>query len=476
LNLQWSDTNSSPQEQGYRVRIKPEGGSYPVGQNVTSYPVSGLSLYTKYYWNVQALGNGTSTLDSPWANSGVDWSFTTVRPQPFPFFDDFSSDKGWIGYETEGWERKEAKAGGGGGGYGSPDPGRDYTGDGYILGFAIGGNYPPGLPIEGKSIVSPPINCSDQSRVFLKFRRWLNAENNHSDVAKVGVSTDGSTWKTVWENPRDDLKENNWTLAVYDIKDVAAHKPTVYISFTMGPTNWNNQFSGWNIDDLEVTSESIYPVEGTTGTTITIPWMDTFPGSGFGAKKGTLLIETTRDPDAQEQLIITQKVKVDSWTDKLIKGTISKSLGVGVYDLIIKTKTSPPEIRLDASFSVVGPKIESVEPSSGQYRDQVTIEGKYFGKKAGKVSLCYKVGEHWYGWLCSIVKGSWTMNPETGISSATCTVPCGPMYEEYYDVAISNPSASATDVNEKFQTTTDQGDCRKEPDAVVNICPPDCGW
>jgi hypothetical protein len=83
VNLQWKDTNSAPEDQGYRVRIRPSGGSYSnysTAPNAISYPLSGLSSNTTYYWNVQAVGNGTSTLDSAWANSGNDWTFTTVCP------------------------------------------------------------------------------------------------------------------------------------------------------------------------------------------------------------------------------------------------------------------------------------------------------------------------------------------------------------------------------------------------------------
>jgi hypothetical protein len=78
--LQWTDTNSSPQEQGYRIRIKPSGGSYAtytVGPNTTSYQIS-LAAGTTYYWNVQAMGDGSTTIDSAWANSGVDWSASTA--------------------------------------------------------------------------------------------------------------------------------------------------------------------------------------------------------------------------------------------------------------------------------------------------------------------------------------------------------------------------------------------------------------
>ena len=109
--------------------------------------------------------------------------------QPFPFTDDFSTEKGWFGYESGGWERGSAKAGGGENGY--PDPGIDYSpsDDNYILGFAIGADYPNDL--AEKSIISPPIDCTGQDKVFLKFRRYLNVEGNEYDHAKIYVSVMG---------------------------------------------------------------------------------------------------------------------------------------------------------------------------------------------------------------------------------------------------------------------------------------------
>jgi hypothetical protein len=38
---------------------------------------SGLASNKTYYWNVRAKGNGSSSINSPWANSGADWKFTT---------------------------------------------------------------------------------------------------------------------------------------------------------------------------------------------------------------------------------------------------------------------------------------------------------------------------------------------------------------------------------------------------------------
>ena len=81
--LKWRDTNTTPQEVKYKVRIKKAGGSYvnvnvPSGTN--SYNKTNLTPGKTYYWNVMAVGNGTSTKNSPWANGGVDFSFTVEPP------------------------------------------------------------------------------------------------------------------------------------------------------------------------------------------------------------------------------------------------------------------------------------------------------------------------------------------------------------------------------------------------------------
>jgi len=79
--FQWQDTNSLPQELKFKIRLKPAGGVYayiPVPAGYTSFVIAGLTRNKTYSWNVQAMGNGTTILNSSWANGGVDWKFTTA--------------------------------------------------------------------------------------------------------------------------------------------------------------------------------------------------------------------------------------------------------------------------------------------------------------------------------------------------------------------------------------------------------------
>ena len=79
LSLQWQDCNDAPQEQGYEVRLAVAGGGYSyysVGTDADACVVSGLQPGVTYVWNVRAQGDAEQG-DSPWANGGTDFSFTT---------------------------------------------------------------------------------------------------------------------------------------------------------------------------------------------------------------------------------------------------------------------------------------------------------------------------------------------------------------------------------------------------------------
>jgi hypothetical protein len=176
-----------------------------------------------------------------------------AKPVSFPFFDDFSTDQGWSGYELGGWERGPVLKGHAERGYSDPALDHSLNEDNFVLGFAIGGNYPNGIS-ETKWIISPPIDCTGQEQVFLKFWRYLDVQGNKVDHAAIYVSKDGTEFYRVWENPRSFVCDSHWVRKVYDISAIAANQATVYIAFGMGPTNSSGQFSGWNIDDVEVTS------------------------------------------------------------------------------------------------------------------------------------------------------------------------------------------------------------------------------
>ena len=327
----------------------------------------------------------------------------------FPFYDDFSTDKGWSGYEEGGWERGAVYAGSSEAGH--PDPEADYsaTEDNYVLGYAIGGNYPNDLLVE-KEMISPAIDCTGQDRVYLKFWRYLNVESNESDYARIYVSNDRTNWLLIWENPEGGIMDEQWTPMVFDISGVAAGEGSVYVKFTMGPTNSDGAYSGWNIDDFEVTSNPIYAAEGTMGTEFTIT------GSGFGMEKGKLLFGGT-------------PLSIRSWNDRLIRCRLMKVLspGVykvfapGVYDITVVPRGSSSIVHYSEAFVVKPPEIHSIDRGDGTAWDRVTIRGRFFGTIQGKIYLEYDEGGDPVRKNCKVLR--WVMDPTTGDGEIIFMVP-----------------------------------------------------
>ena len=137
---------------------------------------------------------------------------------------------------------------GAGGQYGNPDPAAAYTGTN-VIGYNLAGDYANSL--AETHLVTTAIDCSNSSATSLRFRRWLNVEQPTYDHATIAVSTDGTTWTTVWTNSAE-TTDSAWQLVSYDISAVADHHAAVYIRWTMGTTDSSWQFSGWNIDDVEI--------------------------------------------------------------------------------------------------------------------------------------------------------------------------------------------------------------------------------
>ncbi|MBP1741974.1 MAG: scpA 1, partial [Deltaproteobacteria bacterium] len=386
----------------------------PVGQYTVEF--SDVVGWTKQ-------GNQTVTISSGQTTAIV--GTYTGTTAPFLFFDDFSTDKGWSGFEMGGWERKPAYAGSSE--VGNPDPAVDRTPteDNYILGYAIGGDYTNGLSGE-REIISPAINCTGQERVFLKFWRYLNIEGN--DRAEIYVSNDRTNWLLVWENPESGVIDSQWIPVVYDISGVAAGEGSVYIKFTMGPTDPAGCYSGWNIDDLEVNSNPVHPAEGTIGTEFSIA------GSDFGSNKGKVLIGNT-------------PVTVLSWSNGLIRCRLTKGLGPGTYDVTIVPslpKGAASIVYNEAVFLAKPPEIRSLDQGEGTAWDQITVQGRFFGTKKGKVYLEYEEDGNPVRKNCKVLR--WAMDPASGEGEIVFVVPS--MMPEVCDVVV-DPSGVLPETEEQ---------------------------
>ena len=189
------------------------------------------------------------------------------------------------GFEgTHGWtltgEFEVGQPSGLGGDPGNPDPSSAFRGVN-IIGTDLSGlglypyNYEPDISENSSYHATSPIqDMLYYKNLNLFFRRYLNIEV--WDHASVEVSIDnGITWNSVWESTSY-LNDYQWTNQQITIPEDYSRSGQLKFRFTMGPTDGQNNYSGWNIDDVYLTgefinrdvgvSEWIYPESGSNHT------------------------------------------------------------------------------------------------------------------------------------------------------------------------------------------------------------------
>ncbi len=188
------------------------------------------------------------------------------------YFTDFSTDPaadGWTGFAAGQWQWGSATASSGCSG--SQDPSQDYSpsADNNIVGYVIGGCYPNS--IAEVNLTSPAFDCTGFDHVFIDFYRFLGVESATYDHASVRVSTNGSTWTTVWDHTGTSFSDSSWTHINYDISTIAAGQATVSVRFVMGATDSSVTYCGWNIDDFQLIAADDGFLEGTVTDNMDMP-------------------------------------------------------------------------------------------------------------------------------------------------------------------------------------------------------------
>jgi CSLREA domain-containing protein len=155
----------------------------------------------------------------------------------------------------------------------------------------------------------------------------------------------------------------------------------------------------------------VFPEAGTTGTEVVLT------GSGFGPKKGKVLIGN-------------RALKVVSWTDRFIVGSLTKPPAPETWAVTVIPKGAGGRT-LGEGFTVKAPEIDAVTVEPGPAGAAIAIDGKYFGTKKGKVTL--------EGKTCKVL--DWTMEETTGKSVIHATVPKG-FDPGTYELGVNNKVGS----------------------------------
>ncbi|MCP4178926.1 MAG: T9SS type A sorting domain-containing protein [bacterium] len=166
------------------------------------------------------------------------------------FEDDFETNKGWI---LSG-EFEIDEPNGLGGSSGSKDPSQAFSGSN-ILGTDLTGlgeykgDYEENLDNKEYEAQSPVIDCSRYREVNFSFKRWLGTGSGAAgDSVYIDVYSDGKM-NNIWRNPLTDIVDLSWEEVTFDISEYADNKKVV-LKFSLGETNDNRQYCGWNIDNL----------------------------------------------------------------------------------------------------------------------------------------------------------------------------------------------------------------------------------
>jgi hypothetical protein len=136
-----------------------------------------------------------------------------------------------------------------GGGSHAGDPTSGHTGT-KVFGYNLAGDYGNDLPV--RYLTTGALDCTGRTGVQLHFWRWLGVEDALFDHADVQVSTNGTSWQTIWAHTAASLSEAAWTEQVYGLSLIADGQPTLYVRWGMGPTDSSLTYPGWNLDDVEI--------------------------------------------------------------------------------------------------------------------------------------------------------------------------------------------------------------------------------
>ena len=238
------------------VYYRYDGGTYisepltPLGGELyqVTLPAPVCGDEPEFYFSVEGTQSGVVTAP---ATAPSDVFAVPVGSRTVFFEETLDSDPGWT--QESSWDWGQPTGQGGGWGDGGPDPTSGYTGNN-VYGYNLDGNYENDLTTP-RYLTSTAMDCTGRDVVILSFWRWLGVEQPLYDRASILVSTNGSTWQEVWTNPTE-IADYEWVYQEFDISEIAANEPVVYIRWAMGETDGSWVYCGWNIDDVQLSTIS----------------------------------------------------------------------------------------------------------------------------------------------------------------------------------------------------------------------------
>lgn len=160
------------------------------------------------------------------------------------------------GWTLEGQWQYGQPLGLGGVAHGNPDPVAGVTGVN-VIGINLGGDYTPAA--AGPHYATAPVlDLSQYQGAVLRFQSWLNCDYTPWCKVEAQISTNGSTWTTVYTNTSDVLNsDTTWTRREVNISSLVDGHSQVRLRFGYQTTAGVYTYSGWNLDDIQVLASPV---------------------------------------------------------------------------------------------------------------------------------------------------------------------------------------------------------------------------
>ena len=231
------------------LQASPASGSLAAGASVTlTVQASAAGLAPGRRSTMLVLRNEGTAFNQP-----VGARLNLAPPAVVRF--NLETDPGWA--RSGEWAYGTPQGGGGAaaGGAGYPDPTVAATGA-KVLGVNLSGNH--SVAVTGPDYVTlGPVNLSTVRNTRLRFRQWLNMQPLTFANATIEVSTDGSTWRSLFASGYSGAADDAWRRMEYEIGTVADQQATVYVRWGHQTLASPTAYSGWNLDDIEILGEPV---------------------------------------------------------------------------------------------------------------------------------------------------------------------------------------------------------------------------
>ena len=188
---------------------------------------------------------------------------------PYVYFFPLNTNPGWT--VTGQWEFGHPTGQGGSIGFqttGSNDPSSGATGTN-VFGVNLNGNYTTSNS-TAYYLTAGPFNFSGYTNVVMHFQRWLNTDKPQRVTATIEVSSNSTTWTTVYTNSAA-ITNTSWSRQTNNISTTADRQTNVYVRWGYSTIGLDSAYasSGWNVDDI-----------GFLGTAISSTYTVTFDAQG----------------------------------------------------------------------------------------------------------------------------------------------------------------------------------------------------